>query len=186
MKTDLLLTVAEYLAMEATSLEKHEYHDGEIYAMAGGTPNHSLLANNAGRFIGNALSGKACRVFNSDLMLAMSESRFVYPDLTVVCGKPEFYEVNSNAINNPTLIVEILSESTADYDRGGKFTRYRKIETLQEYVLIEQETVRVEVWHQLEKNVWRITTYESLEQHVALQSLGVEVAMLDLYENIAL
>lgn len=186
LKTDLLLTVAEYLAMEKTSMEKHEYHDGEIFAMAGGSPNHALLGGNSIRAFGNALGNKPCRVYSSDLMVAMSESRYVYPDLTVVCGKPEFYEVNPNAINNPTIIVEILSESTADYDRGGKFTRYRHIPTLQEYILIEQDTTKVEVWYQLEKNVWRITTYESLDQNIALESQGVEIAMRDLYEGVEL
>jgi Uma2 family endonuclease len=183
-KLDMFLTIPDYLAMEQQSLEKHEYHDGEIYAMAGGTPRHALIANNAGAIIRQALKGKPCSAYSSDLQVALTPSRFVYPDLTVVCDPPLFFEENANAVNNPTLIVEVLSPGTADYDRGGKFARYRQIDSFKEYILISQDEPNVETWYKLDSNVWRINTFTTFDQSFELTSLGVIISMKDLYDKV--
>ena len=125
---------------------KYEYHDGEVYAMAGGTPTHSLISNNVGSGLGNALIGKRCFTYNSDLRVATSRNRYVYPDVTVVCGKVTYFEELKNAANNPVVIVEVLSQDTEAYDRGGKFMRYRMIDTLKEYGLVHQYLPLVEVF----------------------------------------
>src|SRR5215203_5528676 len=131
-------TIAEYLRAEETAVEKHEFHDGEILAMSGGSPAHSLIATNAGREIGNRLKGKPCRVYNSDLRVAVAASaRFVYPDLTIVCGGLEFHpdDAKRHTVTNPRVLIEVLSPTTEAYDRGDKFAQYREIPSFQEYVL---------------------------------------------------
>lgn len=183
-KLEMFLTIPDYLAMEQQSLEKHEYHDGEIYAMAGGTPRHAKLTLNISRLVGNALVGKPCSAYSSDLQVALTPKRFVYPDLTVVCDPPLFFEENTIAINNPTLIVEVLSPGTADYDRGGKFARYRQINSFKEYILISQDETNVETWYKLDSNVWRINTFTTLDQSFELTSLGVIISMRDLYDKV--
>lgn len=183
-KLEMFLTIPDYLAMEQQSLEKHEYHDGEIYAMAGGTPRHANLTLNISRLVGNGLVGKPCSAYSSDLQVALTPNRFVYPDLTVVCDPPLFFEENTIAINNPTLIVEVLSAGTADYDRGGKFARYRQIDSFKEYILISQDEPNVETWYKLDSNVWRINTFTTLDQSFELTSLGVNISMRDLYDKV--
>lgn len=184
LKLDMYLTVPEFLALESQSLEKHEYHDGEIFAMAGGTPRHAKLALNISRLIGNALVGKSCSAYSSDLQVAQTSTRFVYPDLTVVCEPPSFFEENTIAINNPTLIVEVLSPSTSNYDRGEKFARYRQIAAFKEYLLIGQDEPFVETWYKLDTNVWRVNTFTSLDQTFELSSIEVTVSMRDLYDKV--
>lgn len=179
------LTVEEYLEREKTSLVKHEYHNGEVFAMAGGTPPHSLLGTNATGELRNALRGKPCRPYNGDLQVAISRRKYVYPDATVICGKPTFFEENSIAPNNPVVIVEVLSESTASYDRTGKFMRYCQIPSFREYVLIEQTFPFVEVRTRNETGTWEIRTYGHLDDTVELKSIEVLVAMRDLYDGIS-
>ena len=177
-------TVEDYLEHEKTSLVKHEYHEGEIFAMAGGTPRHSLLGANAVSELRVALRGKTCRAYNSDLQVAMSRRKFVYPDASVVCDQLTTFPENPNAANNPVLIVEVLSESTASYDRSGKFLRYCQMPGFREYVLIEQDFPFVEVRTKLEDETWQIRIFGDLSDHITLQSIGVQVRMSDLYEGV--
>lgn len=176
-------TVAEYLEREKTSLVKHEYHEGEIFAMAGGTPRHSLLGANAGRALGNALAGKDCFDYNSDLQLATSRRKYVYADASVVCGSPTTFEENPQGVNNFILVVEVLSPDTASYDKGAKFMRYSLIPSFQEYVLIEQAFPFVEVRTKTADGTWDIRAYEALDETVELQSIDVRLSMQDLYRG---
>ena len=177
-------TVQEYIAMEQNSLEKHEYHKGEIFAMAGGKPNHSLLASNTIRAIGNALikNKKPCNTFTGDLQIAMSDEDYSYPDLSVICGKIETYPENPNAAKNPILIVEVLSDSTEKYDRGEKFRKYQQIPSLQEYVLITQDSMRVEVFSKHETIIfWQYRSYENPEEAIELKSIDAQISLQDIY-----
>ena len=149
-------SIEEYLEMEANSLEKLEYHEGEIFAMAGGTLNHSLLSNNVGGSLRQALKTKAkpCRTYNSDAKIAVSDEKFVYADTFVVCGKNETFLEMPHAVKNPILIVEVLSDSTALFDRQGKFQAYQKITSFKEYILVSQNEILVEVFFKPENAIF--------------------------------
>lgn len=177
-------TVEEYLEREKTSLVKHEYHEGEIFAMAGGTPRHSRLAANAGRVLGNALAGRDCFEYNRDLQLATSRRKYVYADASVVCGPPTTFEENPQAVNNFVLVVEVLSPDTASYDKGAKFMRYGLIPSFREYVLIEQAYPFVEVRTKTADGTWAIQGYEDLSETVELHSTGIQLSMRELYDGV--
>ena len=178
------LTIEEYLALEKETHTKYEYHNGEVYAMAGGSPTHSLIANNVGASLNLSLKGKSCFVYNSDLRIATSRNKYVYPDVSVVCGKIESFEELKNAANNPVLIVEVLSEETEAYDRGEKFMRYRMIESFKEYVLIEQRFPLVEIFSRNEWNKWEFRTFTDLTSIITLRSVNVEIQLSDIYYGV--
>ena len=145
--TVVRMTYAEYLAAEAVADVRHEYLGGEVWAMAGGSIEHGALAMAVAREIGQALRDKPCRVFSSDVRLRIPETDLAtYPDLSVVCGELRTAPDDSDAITNPILIVEVLSDSTEAYDRGAKWAHYRRITSLRDYVLISQAEPLVEVY----------------------------------------
>lgn len=177
-------SIDEYLEIEKNSLEKIEYHEGEIFAMAGGTINHSLLASNVGGSLREAIKTKSkpCRTFNSDAKIAVSERKFLYADASVVCGKTESFQVMKEGINNPKLIVEVLSDSTALYDREIKFQAYQSIESFQEYVLVSQDKVFVEVYFKaIGANFWQYRVYKNLDENIELKSIEVEIPVSEIY-----
>ncbi len=177
-------SIAEYLEIEKNSLEKYEYHVGEVFAMAGGTLNHGLLSNNAGGSLRDAIKkkGKSCRTYSSDAKIAISDERYVYADTFVVCGKTETYEEMPQAAKNPILIVEVLSDSTALYDREGKFQLYQQIASLQEYVLVSQDKVLVEVFYKsADVDFWQYKSYRNISDCINLKSLDVEITLADIY-----
>lgn len=176
-------SIAEYFAIEQETGEKHEYYFGEIFAMAGGAPLHGLLSVNASASLREALKSKSgCRTYSSDVKIAMSKQRYSYPDAFVVCGKTEVSEDLSQAVTNPKLIVEVLPSSTATYDRGGKFQAYQKISSFQEYVLISQENILVEVFfREPQSDFWLYRSYTSPEDVIHLKSIDVEIGLTDLY-----
>ena len=184
------LTTGEYIRQEIESGIKYEYHDGEIYALAGGTINHGLISGNVFSEMRSQLKDNhsPCLPFNSDIKLHIRDTNsYVYPDAMVVCGDIENAEEDENSITNPILIVEALSPSTAEYDRGDKFYLYRQIPTFREYVLIEQKKHVVDV-HYKHKNrdLWRITRYEGLDTVITLSSFGLEIPMSDIYYRTAI
>lgn len=179
--TERQSALAEYLEREGQSVQKHEYHNGDIVAMAGGTIAHSLLASNAVAELRGALRGKSCRAYNADLQVALSRTRYVYPDVTVVCGPITTFSEHTQAPNNPVLIVEVLSDATEKYDRGEKFRLYRQIPTFREYVLVTQDKPIVEVYYKLEDSVWRMSTYEGLDKTIRLESVDVDLSMREIY-----
>jgi Uma2 family endonuclease len=139
-------TFVEYVRMEEGSPIKHEYLAGHIYAMAGGTPEHSALAMAMGAKLSLALAGGRCRVFNSDLRIRVLKTGLsTYPDVSVVCGPRELDPEDQNTVTNPTLLVEVTSKSTDEYDRGEKFDHYREIPSLREYVLVSHREPAIEV-----------------------------------------
>lgn len=177
-------SIEEYLEIEKNSLEKCEYHDGEIFSMAGGTINHSLLANNVGGSLRDAIkgNGKNCRTFNSDAKIAISERKFVYADASVVCGKTETFPTMKEGIKNPILIVEVLSESTALYDREFKFQAYQSMASFQEYILVSQDKIFIEVYYKASgADFWQYRVYNNLTDNIELKSVEVEVSLSDIY-----
>ncbi len=183
MKTHKLLSVNEYIQQEVESNTKYEYHNGKIFALAGGTLNHGLICGNIYSEMRMALKNKEtnCLPFNSDVKLFIEATNsFVYPDSMVICGAIE--ELNEHAVTNPILVVEVLSKSTAEYDRGDKFHLYRQILSFREYVLIEQKKHIVDIHYKHAKSdLWKITRYVGLEKKIVLQSLDIEISMVDLY-----
>lgn len=176
------MTYAEYLSFERASDGKHEYVNGRVYAMAGGTPEHARLAANAVRILGVALSGRPCVVFTSDARVRIEATgRSTYPDLTVVCGKLLPASDDPDAITNPTVIVEVLSETTEASDRGDKWAHYRRLPSLGDYVLVSQGTQRIEVFRR-EGDHWRYSEAGPGER-AQLASVGVEISVDELYEN---
>ncbi len=155
------MTEEEYLAIERASLDKHEYANGEIFAMAGGTGEHSAIAANLIREIGNALFGKACRVYTSDMRIKIpATARYVYPDASVVCGRPVYSDDHRDTLMNPRVVVEVISESTEAYDRGDKFAQYQTIPSLMQYVIAAQNKPRIEVFTRQDKGGWLLQIYE--------------------------
>jgi Uma2 family endonuclease len=178
------VTHAEYLALEEASLDtKHELLDGEITAMAGGTPEHGALAMAFGRLIQDGLGDRPCRVYSSDVRVRVRATGMAaYPDLSVVCGRLETDPEDASAIANPVVIVEVLSDSTEARDRGVKAAHYRHLASLREYVLVSPRERRIEVHRRNEAGRWELFEYEA-GQRVELASLGCVVAVDDVYRD---
>lgn len=178
------ISVEEYVSLLRESQTKWEYVDGQVYAMAGGTPNHSLISANITRELGNTLKGTSCRAYNADLEIAISWSRYLFADASVVCGPVETFEVHKNAVKNPTLIVEVMSDSTKGYNKDKKFFLYQQIPTLREYVLIDQEEPIVIVHYKTDAHLWRYSAYQKMDDLVLLESIGVQIPVSEIYEGI--
>lgn len=178
-------TLAEYLALEASSNVKHEYLDGQIYAMAGGTPEHAALAAAVIGLLFGALRGGSCRAHDSDLRVRVRATGLTtYPDVTVVCGRRELSPEDPHAVTNPTLIVEVLSKSTEDYDRGDKFEHYQRLESLRQYVLVSHRERAVEVFTRGADGAWSARV--AREGEVAeLDAIGARLDVRELYDAAA-
>jgi Uma2 family endonuclease len=171
----------EYLAFERASTLKHEFVNGEVVAMAGGSMRHSLIANNIGGELRSRLRGHPCRVFQSDLSVHVTETGlYTYPDVTVVCGPPRVHPRDARSTLNPRVIFEVLSASSEAYDRGAKFAHYMRIPDLAEYVLVAQDRRRVEHFRRLESGQWLLTTFDG-EGEVELPALGIALPLAEIY-----
>lgn len=158
----LSMTAAEYLSWEREQPEKHEYHLGEIFAMAGGSSRHSFLAQAIGGELRAALRGKPCQVFNSDHQVSADQGkRYVYPDAVAACGGAQFEPGTTGVLANPMVIVEVLSASTEKFDRGDKWGAYQKLESLTDYLLVSQSAVRIEHFQRHADGSWRYSTVEA-------------------------
>ena len=178
------LTPQEYLTRERAAETKSEYVDGFLIAMSGGTPRHSLVAMNVGAALHIQCRGRPCRVFNSDLRVRVAEAgMYAYPDVVAVCGEPEFEEGAPDCLTNPTVIVEVLSETTEAYDRGLKFGRYRQRTSLQEYVLVAQDRVSVERYTR-RGEFWAFSAATNLDDVIELPSIGCTLALRDIYDKV--
>lgn len=180
-----LLTVEEYHKQEETATHKSEFINGKLSPMPGGSSNHADIIGNIYMSLRLTLKslGKNFRVFNSELKIYIEAfKQNVYPDTFVVTEKPQYVD-NKFSVSNPTLIVEVLSDSTGRYDRGQKFLKYKSLPSFAEYVLIEQDMPMVDVITKKEDN-WIIKTYVGLEDTVVLESIGCEIPMADIYENV--
>lgn len=180
-------SVEEYLAYDASIEGKAEYYGGEIFERAGGSPDHSLISMNFGGAMGEQLRGSGCRVYSSDLRIFIPEDlAFVYPDLAVICGQREVTSIDGLSVLNPVVVVEVLSPSTAAFDRTWKFQRYATLPSLKEYVLVEQTTAMVHVFLRTPENKWLLSGYYSLDKEVRLESLQFSVPMAYIYEGVEL
>ena len=177
------MSYAEYLAAEALAEVRHEFLNGEVWAMAGGTPEHSALAAAVILELGNALRGKRCRTFTSDVRVQIPETGLTtYPDVSIVCGQLETAADDKDAITNPIVLVEVLSDSTEAYDRGAKAAHYRRIASLREYVLVSQNEPRIEVHRRVESGRWELLEARPGEA-IELASLGVRLDVAAVYAN---
>jgi Uma2 family endonuclease len=177
------LTYAEYLAAEQVSSERHEFLDGEVYMMAGGTPEHAALSASVIAMLLAGLRGRPCRVYTSDLRVrVLATGLTTYPDVSVVCGTLETDVDDPHAIINPVLLVEVLSDSTEAYDRGEKSAHYRQLPSLREYVLISQSHRRIEVYRRNEAGRWELFEYES-GASAELASVGCALDVDEVYRD---
>lgn len=175
-------TPEEYFSWEEKQLEKHELIDGRVYAMTGGTKNHSTIKLNIASLIKAHLRGGRCSVFNSDLKVnILHTSNYTYPDLSVTCDDRD--RENPMYITYPCLIVEVLSDSTEAYDRGKKFEKYRRNPNLVDYVLVSSEEIAVDIYHKNDAGEWVILSYRAGDR-VELKSIGLRVAIEHFYEEV--
>ena len=179
------ISEAEYLEFERNATEKHEYFQGEIFAMSGASFTHNKIFANLFGALSSSLKGKPCQPFGSDLRTSISlNSLFAYPDISIICGEPEFTDDKFDTVKNPTVIIEILSKSTRNYDLGGKFLLYKQIDTLKEYILIDSEAIKLIKYFKNEDNSWLMTEVNSIESSFKLDSVKVEIQLKDIYENV--
>ena len=184
-----IFTIEEYLELEAHSLSKHEYHNGKIIEMAGGTTTHNQLALIVGAEILMAVRNqdKIFQVYNSDMKIWVEViNRFLYPNAVAVALKPEYYNNRRDIITNPLLIVEVTSSSTQGYDTNSKFSYYRSIPSFSEYLLVSQEQHHVSRFFREAPDLWRTSDYYSLEDIIPLQSMGLEIPMMGIYKGVDL
>jgi Uma2 family endonuclease len=178
------LTPQEYFEWEAHQLERHEYFDGQVYAMAGGTLAHGRIGLNIASVLRSALRNSGCTTFNSDCKLGITENGpFTYPDVSVSCDDRD--RTAQQFIQSPCLIIEVLSPSTESYDRGGKFKLYRRLESLQEYVLVSSEVQSVEVFRRNSSGNWELIPYDESTE-ITLSSIDLTVAIEAFYEDVVL
>ncbi len=179
------ITPDEYLEMERAAIQKSEYFAGEVFLMAGATPNHNRIARNVLTELNSGLRGESCEVFGSDQRLYVSKNGlYTYPDVMAVCGRIEFDNRDRDSVTNPVLIVEILSPSTANYDRGGKFELYRDIPSFGEYVLVHQGKVLIEHHRRDEQRRWLLTEYKDLAASLLFESIGISIPLPRIYERV--
>ena len=179
------LTEGEYLELERGAGFKSEFLEGEMFAMAGGTLQHSLIATNLAGEFRNRLKGSRCIPFNSDLRIKIAATGlWTYPDLSVLCGPPEFVPGTNDTVLNPSLLVEVLSDSTEAYDRGTKFEHYRQIPTLREYLLVSQKAPRIEQFTRQPDGRWLLNEVAGLEAMLELPSLQITLSLAEVFARV--
>lgn len=179
-------TPAEYLALEEQAEFRSEYCDGEIIPMTGGSFNHNRIINRVCAYLLNALQGKPYEPFSSDVRLWIPKYRkFTYPDIIVVQNQPIPYEDRTDTLVNPRVIIEVLSKSTEEYDRGDKFKYYRSIPELQEYLLINQYELDIQHYAKTDGDLWIYQAYESIENTISLTSINTEMNVATIYEGVS-
>jgi len=175
-------TVAEYLSMDRDASDKHEFAFGEIYAMGGASARHVEIVGNIVSELRNHLRQRPCRVYSTDLRLCVdADHRYTYPDVVVVCGQPQFLDDRLDTLLNPDLIVEVLSESTRNYDRGDKFQQYRGIPSFREYLLVDQAKAHVERYSKQQDGTWSLWETDSSDHVVHLESIAVTLPVSEIY-----
>jgi Uma2 family endonuclease len=181
------ISIEEYLEMENAAAEKHEYYKGEVFAMSGAKVLHNFITGNLFIALGIKLKSKKCKPFNSDLRIHIpSNTLFTYPDISIVCG--EVITLNNDEYNalNPTVIIEVLSKSTKNYDRGEKFKLYRDIKTLKEYILIDSESLHIEAFRLNKNNHWELEEYNNANNYLEIKAIDESVLIAEIYEGVKL
>jgi Uma2 family endonuclease len=182
----IMYSEEEYLRLENDAFEKSEYFQGQIIKMAGAAPNHNRVKENVSIEIGIVLKkNKSCRSSSSDQRIHIpANSLYTYPDILIVCGPNKFSKLDRMTITNPSVIVEILSPSTCEYDRGEKFKLYRDIETLQEYVTVDSRKASAQVFRRMPDNQWILADDAfSLTESITIQTIGATLQMADFYDG---
>lgn len=181
------ITEQEYIKFERASTSKHEYFDGQIYAMTGASRTHNLIAGNTLATLHGQLRRKPCQIFPSDMRVKVMHTGLnTYPDLVVICGEPEFTDDVLDTLVNPLVVIEILSPSTERYDRGMKFQNYRTIESLQDYILIAQDHYHVEHYSRQDNGQWLLQEAIGIESALSIRSIECTLALEDVYEKVVI
>lgn len=179
------LTPQEYLAIERKAETKSEYLHGEMFAMSGASREHNLIAGNVYAEIHPHLKGRSCEAYMADMRVRVKPSGpYTYPDVSVVCGEPQFEDAEVDTLLNPNVLFEVLSESTEDYDRGTKFEHYRQIRSLTDYVLIAQDKVHVEHFHRQPDGRWILWETNNLDDVLELPSMQCQLKLKDIYAKV--
>lgn len=181
----IYITEQEYIESERLSDVKHEYFQGEIFAMSGASIPHIEISMNISVDLATKLKGKKCRPYGSDMRMNIPENTlYTYPDLSVYCDEVETLDDNKDTAKKPTVIFEILSKSTRNYDQGEKFALYRQIPTLKEYILIDSEQIKVILNSKNENSSWNLTEFTSINDIFEIKSLAVDIRLVDIYEDV--
>jgi Uma2 family endonuclease len=185
LQTQPRMTPEEYLALERKAKYKSEYLNGEIFAMSGASREHNLISVNIGAALHGQLRERRCEVYNSDMRVQVrSTGLYTYPDVVVVCGEPQFADAELDTLLNPTLIVEVLSPSTEDYDRGTKFEHYRTLTSLQEYVLVAQDRCHVVHYTRQADNTWILAETTRRDDQIFLPSIACHLSLAEVYAKV--
>ena len=179
-----LMTAIEYLEFERNSLEKHEFYNGEIYAMAGAKERHNLIVSNLIASFHSKFKNKPCVVYPSDMRVVIDEyNHYTYPDVTLVCGERKFLDNKNDCLLNPNVIVEVLSESIERYDRGKKFEAYRNISSLREYMLVSSEHKKIELFTKTTDGKWFLSE-NGVEDTIVIPALDLTLLLSDVYDKV--
>lgn len=178
------LTAAEYLAIERKAETRSEFFAGEMFAMSGASREHNLIAVNLSGALNGQLRDRPCEVYSTDMRVRVPSGLYTYPDVVVACGNPRFEDDQVDILLNPIVLIEVLSESTADYDRGTKFKHYRQIPSLREYVLVDQSAAQIEQFALGEDGAWKLTETKGLEAVLSLDSIGCRVPLSEIYRKV--
>jgi Uma2 family endonuclease len=179
------ISIEDYLKMENAAEEKHEYYKGEIFAMSGAKVPHNIITTNILISLGQKLKGKKCKPFNSDQRIhTPSNTFFTYPDISIICG--EIITLNDDDYNvlNPTVIIEVLSNSTRNYDRGEKFKLYRDIKTLKEYILVDSASIHIEVFRLNESGHWELEEYNAPADTLLIKAINESILLSEIYDGV--
>lgn len=182
-QTVLNITRDEYFTLEETSEVKHEYFQGELFAMAGGTFNHSTISGNIFAALKSRLRGKTCQATNSDMRIETPDGLITYPDVAMFCGRPQLTN-NQCALLNPIVIIEVLSPSTRRYDQSDKFLLYRAIASFLDYVLVDSEKIHIQHFRKTENNEWILHDYFDVQEAVTLNSIQETLLLTEIYEGV--
>ncbi len=175
------ITPEEYLAFERLAERKSEFYNGEIFAMAGASREHNLIALNLAGELRQQLKDKPYEVYSSEMRTRIPNGPYVYPDVVAVCSEPQFEDEGLDTLTNPFVVIEVLSESTADFDRGTKFRYYRRIESLREYIVVDQMEPHVERFSRGHGDVWQMEESTGLSAMPTVESLGCQLLLSDIY-----
>ncbi len=179
------ITAADYLALERKAETKSEYLNGRIYAMSGASRSHNRITVNLTSALHSQLKRKPCEPFSGDMRVKVNPtSLYTYPDVVVVCGEPRFEDQHVDTLLNPTVIIEVLSDSTEAYDRGGKFAHYRALESLSDYLLVAQNEPRIEHFRRQTDGQWLYSVADGLDAQVEIANIGCMLHLAEVYERV--
>jgi Uma2 family endonuclease len=185
LEAEKIYTPEQYLEFEREAEERHEYLDGQIYLMSGGSLQHSAISVNVSGELRLQLKGKSCQVLEANMKVGTAiSSQFSYPDVSVVCGEPKSHDKHQDILTNPSIIIEVLSPSTERFDRGKKFARYQRIDSFTDYILIAQDEPRVEHFARQANGTWILTVATGLKSKIKLTSIACTLKLSEVYDRI--